>query len=121
MIIKHVYVAGPISRGAMDQNCREGILLAERLRAAGLAPFSPHLSILWNMIAPVSYEDWMALDFAWIDRCDALLRMPGESPGADREVAYAKDHGIPVFYTEAELLNAACPLQLPCISLIDRS
>ena len=31
----------------------------------------------------------MTADFDVLARCDALLRMPGESPGADREVAHA--------------------------------
>jgi hypothetical protein len=106
-----VYVAGPISRfpagGSQFDNVREGVLVGERLRAAGLAPLVPHLSALWQMLAPVPYEGWMSLDFAWIERCDALLRMPGDSPGADREVAHAEDIGVPVFYTEADLLKWA--------------
>lgn len=103
-----MYVAGPISRfapgGSQFLNAREGVLVAERLRAAGLVPFCPHLSALWELITPVPYEAWMELDFAWIERCDALLRMPGESPGADREVAFAREHGVEVFDNEPELL-----------------
>jgi hypothetical protein len=30
-------------------------------------------------------------------RCDALLRLPGESPGADREVKRARELWIPVY------------------------
>jgi hypothetical protein len=106
-VSKFVYVAGPISKGDMFLNVREGILTAERLRDAGLFPFCPHLSGLWQMVHPVGYEAWMTLDFAWIARCDALLRMPGESPGADREVAHARKLGIPVFTNEIDLLDWA--------------
>ena len=45
------------------------------------------------------YEQWMKLDLAWLDKCDALLRLPGESPGSDREVDAAKERGIPVYYS----------------------
>src|SRR5947209_20037439 len=32
------------------------------------------------------------------DRCDAVLRIPGESRGADQEVRMAKERGMPVFF-----------------------
>jgi len=44
---------------------------------------------------------WMVVsaqwDFAWLRRCDAILRLPGHSPGADREMAAAAEQGIPAF------------------------
>lgn len=93
---KHIYVAGPISRDPMA-GTRAAVLAGAELMRGGLVPFVPHLSVLWQMIDPVEYEDWMIQDFAWIRRCDALLRLPGESPGADREVAFAKQGGLPIF------------------------
>jgi hypothetical protein len=33
-----------------------------------------------------------------IERCDAILRLPGESKGADNDVKLAKERGIPVYY-----------------------
>jgi hypothetical protein len=36
---------------------------------------------------------------------DPLLRLPGESSGADAEVEYAKAHNIPVFYNKADLIE----------------
>lgn len=36
---------------------------------------------------------------------DALLRLPGESLGADLEVQRAEEIGIPVFKTIADLIN----------------
>ena len=56
------------------------------------------------MVHPEDYETWMKLDFIWVESCDALLRLPGESPGADREVKHAITLGIPVFYSMDELL-----------------
>lgn len=94
-----VYISGPITKGHMDLNCRNGVIAAEALRRAGFVPFCPHLSIIWNMITPVPYEGWMDMDLAWVERCDVLLRLPGESPGGDREVAHAVAIGRPVFYS----------------------
>lgn len=32
-----------------------------------------------------------------LQRCDAVLRLPGESRGADQDVAIARERGIPVY------------------------
>lgn len=41
-----------------------------------------------------------------IKKCDAILRMPGESKGADMDIAIAKEMEIPVFYSLEEIPNA---------------
>lgn len=101
----YVYVAGPISVGPYHRNLASAIAAGERLRKAGLIPFVPHaMSDSWATVYAVTYEEWMDYDFAWVERCDALLRIPGESKGADREVAYANKLNIPVFYEEEKLI-----------------
>lgn len=43
-----------------------------------------------------------------IERCDAVLRLPGDSRGADMDVARARELGLPVVYDVNELpLRAA--------------
>lgn len=107
MSYKYIYVAGPITAGDQFLNVRAAVGMAELLRRAGYFPFCPHLSAFWHMLEDgISYEEWLIYDFAWIDKCDAILRMPGESPGADREVLYAQSRGIPVF-TSIDALKAA--------------
>jgi hypothetical protein len=32
-----------------------------------------------------------------LEHCDAVLRLPGESTGADQDVAIARERGLPVF------------------------
>jgi hypothetical protein len=32
-----------------------------------------------------------------LQRCDAVLRLPGESKGADQDVAIARERGLPVY------------------------
>jgi hypothetical protein len=50
------------------------------------------------MIHPHHGEHWLAWDFQWLSVCDALVRLPGESKGADREVAFCAERGVPVFH-----------------------
>jgi len=38
-----------------------------------------------------------------IDRCDAILRLEGQSSGADNDVKLANERGIPVYYDVAEI------------------
>jgi len=69
-----------------------------------MVPFVPHLCVVWQMMSPHhEYEYWLPMDLAWIDRCDAVLRLPGESKGADAEEEYARATGKPVFRSVGEL------------------
>lgn len=107
-----VYVAGPISLGDQNANVRAGVMAGLALFEAGYAPFIPHLSHLINPTAVAGtsqYEKWLELDFSFIAVCDALLRLPGESAGADREVAFAQSVGVPVFMDMANLTAAIFP------------
>ncbi len=47
----------------------------------------------------------MEIDFAWLESCDVVLRLDGESSGADREVEHAKNKGIKVVYSFIELIE----------------
>lgn len=47
----------------------------------------------------LTHAEWLAVDFEYIRRCDALLRLPGESVGAEMEIAEANRIGIPVFHS----------------------
>jgi Domain of unknown function (DUF4406) len=98
-----IYIAGPMSGGNVVVNVRTALDMGEYLRKAGFAVYVPHLAWFWPH--HVSYEEWIAHDLTWLARCDALLRLPGASPGADRETAYAAQHGIPIFTGVAEALR----------------
>lgn len=101
---KIVYVAGPISSDPL-LGTRNAILAAAQLRSVGLGFVVPHLACLFQMVSPQPYESWMGLDLALIERCDALLRLPGESSGADREVAHAHAFGVPVYRDIGHCIN----------------
>lgn len=98
-----VYVAGPISIGDFMANIRRGIDAANDLRRLGFVPFCPFLDAFWQLVHHMEYEEMLAQDFAWIEVCDALYRMPGDSPGADREVEHARSLGIPVYHSMVEI------------------
>jgi hypothetical protein len=97
-----VYVAGPYSKPDPCENTNRAILAANRLLDC-CAPLIPHLSHFWHTVTPKPYEEWLALDLEYLRRCDVVLRLPGESSGADGEVAFALEHGIPVFHDEPAL------------------
>jgi len=40
-----------------------------------------------------------------LEKCDAVLRIPGESKGADNDVQIAKEKGIPVYFDLSEIPN----------------
>lgn len=42
-----------------------------------------------------------------LDRCDAVLRLAGDSRGADQDVAIARRRGIPVYTSLAEVPGVA--------------
>jgi len=93
-----VYIAGPYSVGDTCQHVRTAIDIAERLLDAGMAPYIPHLAHFWSLVHQHTTVEWEQYYNPWLDMCDALIRFPGESRGADKEVARANKKGIKVFY-----------------------
>lgn len=96
-MIAKVYVAGPYTQGDTAMNVRNAYEAANRLADLGFAPFVPHATHFWHMLFPRPYGFWLELDNEFLPCCQAVLRLPGSSSGADKEVALAKSIGIPVF------------------------
>lgn len=84
-----IYVAGPLTGGDPFANVRKAVETADALRSRGWAPIVPHLWVLGEMIKPCGYEAHLEADLSVLRKCDALFRIPGISPGADREEEYA--------------------------------
>ena len=99
-----VYIAGPYTKGDPVWNTKAAILAGEMVVEVGHTPYIPHLNLLWHFATPHSPEFWYNYDLEWLILCDCLIRLKGESPGANREVAYAKERGIPV-YTMSEFYD----------------
>ena len=100
-----VYVSGPYSKGDKGSNVlnatRAGVILMDN----GITPYIPHLSHFIESFYPRPYEEWLHHDRVWIERCDALLRLSGDSVGADWEKAVAFDLGKPVFFLIERLVE----------------
>ena len=110
-----VFVSSPYTLPDPVENTRRAIAAGNSLMYAGYAPYVPHLNLLWHFHSPKSYEQWLTLDREWLTVCDAVFRLPGESPGADREVALAKELGIPVVEHHAALIGLE-----PLVPLVGR-
>ncbi len=41
-----------------------------------------------------------------LTKCDAILRLPGESKGADQDVKIAKERGLKIFYKLEDILDS---------------
>lgn len=73
------------------------------LRDLGHEPIAPLLSHYIDQRHHASYERWMQWCLAMVGVCDVLLRLPGDSDGADREEAEARRLGKPVVYSIDEI------------------
>lgn len=67
-----------------------------RLIVNGYSVFNPALSMCLfdNML--IDHATWLEQDLPWVEASDIVLRLPGESTGADMETAFARERGIPV-------------------------
>ena len=61
---------------------------------------NPAVTYAMQKFNAFSYEDWLHIDFAMLDACDAVALLPNwkDSMGAKREIAYAYKHGKEVYY-----------------------
>jgi hypothetical protein len=101
-VTRSIYVAGPFS-GEELANTLAALEAGERLEAIGCDAFVPHIFYWWNREYPKTYEHWLKKCLLWMRKCDAVYRLPGESRGADCEVAVASIYDIPVFRSEEEV------------------
>src|SRR5262245_38883268 len=105
-----VYLSGPMTDKdgrTIEQNTADGVALYLELLKHGIPAFCPHLSGAFpSAWTTLSHADWLAYDFAIIDRCTHMLMMERwqTSAGAQREHDYAFVKGVPVFYDLERLL-----------------
>jgi hypothetical protein len=104
-----VYIASPYTKGDVAVNVKRQMDMADQLMTLGYAPFAPLYSHFQHMAHPRPYADWIAIDLEWVPACDVLLRLDGESSGADGEVAFARERGIPVVFSVEQLRRCFPP------------
>lgn len=96
------YLSGPITKGNRSWNFYQAAEFQRRLMLAGLAVWNPMLSMLHPDGWSIPHHTWLESDLAWVAVANVVLRLPGESVGADAECAFARDHGIPVLLVDVE-------------------
>jgi hypothetical protein len=112
-----ILIAGPYRSGTgddpklMEKNLRSLESVALPLYRAG------HIPVIGEWIAlpllreagskrpgdPIYDEILYPIANRLLGRCDAVLRLPGASKGADEDVRLAKERGLPVFQSLAEV------------------
>lgn len=101
-----IYIAGPYTKGDVALNVRNAVYAGSFVANLGHFPFIPHLTHFWHMLVPEEYDFWMRQDEEWLKVCDAILRIDGESAGADKEVEVAKSLGLPVYHSVFDIPKA---------------
>jgi len=94
-----VYVAGPYTGGNTNENVAHAVHFGFGLRAMDdrICPFVPHLYHFAELLAGAQeYDWWMQICLEEVRRSDYLIRLDGESNGADMEMEEALVNGIPV-------------------------
>ena len=105
MKMEYIYIAGPYTKDDPITNTANAIKAADILAEKGYIPFIPHLTMLWHLLSPHEIDFWYEYDMGWLKKCNALLRLPGESPGADKEVSMAFALKMPVYLSVEDLLE----------------
>lgn len=123
MLRPRIYVASAISLGRLTDNLHAAHKAGIALLKAGFAPMVPHGSTFWgNRLTGINdrtgiqvafvpekfahdipHAVWLEICLPWVKAADGVLRLPGESKGADQEVAFANEHCVPVFGSVEEV------------------
>ena len=82
LVTPMIYVAAAYSEPDPVANTKHAIRIADALLQAGFTPLVPHLTMLWDLVSPKPYEEWLDYENELLARCDAVLRVPGYSVGA---------------------------------------
>ena len=116
-----ILIAGPYRSGTGDDPAKMAANL-KRLEAASWPLFEKgHVPMIGEWVALPIWEraGGQAVGDALYERilhptagrllqhCDAVLRLPGESKGADNDVRIARERGIPVYFSLEEVPGAA--------------
>ena len=116
-----IMIAGPYRSGSSDP-----AVWADNLRKLNVAAYAVlqkgHVPIIGvNLALPVieyagpeSYSRIMQpLSLSLAHRCDAVLRIDGDSRGADEEVGTFEARGLPVFRSVGEVPDGETAQRLP--------
>jgi hypothetical protein len=98
-----IYIAGKLNNMACEYitNVHNMCVWSDKVRRLGFSVYIPGIDFLMGMI----FGDWVYDDYfnnsqPWLYVSDAVFVCPGweSSEGTKREIASAKERGIPVFF-----------------------
>jgi hypothetical protein len=106
-----ILIAGPYRSGTGDDETKMAANLARLEEAAWPIFRAGHLPMIGEWVAlpvlrgaggskvtdPVAGEIMYPTAERLLAHCDAVLRLPGASTGADQDVAIAEERGLPVY------------------------
>lgn len=86
-----LFLAAPYTHPDPVRNTHKVIHVAESVYAlTDWVPIVPHLTMLWHTVIPHDIGYWYDYDVHLLNACDAFVRLPGDSVGADHEVKEAQ-------------------------------
>jgi len=88
---KRVFISGPPGIDRLD------IAVAEALFQRGHMPYLPNLHCQWQQKYPHTPNEWYSLHLAFLDQCQAMISLPGETPSSPRERQHAQRIGLLIF------------------------
>lgn len=107
---KRIFIAGPVTgSGEVIENMERAADAATELIDLGYSIYCPHShGFHLDPACRLKHKTWLEISLAWLPYCDAVLRLPGASGGADQECRAAFDRGIPI-YKSIQELTEKCP------------
>lgn len=94
--MRRVYLSGPITKGNRTTNFAMSCEAHRLLLDDGHAVLNPMLSMMHPDAANITWDQWIVSDLKFVEVCDMVVRLPGESKGADTEVLHAEKHGVSI-------------------------
>jgi hypothetical protein len=122
-----ILIAGPYRSGTGDDPARMAANLARLEEAAWPLFAAGHVPMIGEWVAlpvlssagaagpldPLAEQVMYPTARRLLQRCDGVLRLPGESTGADQDVAIARERGIPVWFRIEDVPGCATPTGAP--------
>ena len=98
LINRIIYLAAPYSLGDREANVKRAIDAANHLMDLGAYVFNPLLSHYTDMAQSRPPEYWCQFGMVFLERCDILVWLDGESEGVRAEIARAEALDMPVLF-----------------------
>jgi hypothetical protein len=118
-----ILIAGPYRSGTDDDPLRMAQNLARLEQAAWPIFQAGHIPMIGEWVAlpvlrsagadgpldPLAEQVMYPTAQRLLEHCNGVLRLPGDSTGADQDVAIARRRGIPVYHNIQEIPGCQAP------------